>query len=159
MLSQVFQPLEAQLSLKAALPLAERFATTSYRCGNTGPSCKHAGKLRPWVTYFQTSCPLALPQNTQHSGSRLLLGVRSGSPSWIELQFCVEIRHAASCQQKVFPSTRNYVPETCIQTGLCPTLSYVAQFHSLKSGSYGTMTGSSGSTFFSGVCRCSWCIS
>ena len=35
-LSQGFQPLAAQLSLKAALPLAERIAIISNRCSNTG---------------------------------------------------------------------------------------------------------------------------
>ena len=38
-LLQDFWPMEAQLSLKAALPLAESIATASDRCGNTGPCC------------------------------------------------------------------------------------------------------------------------
>ena len=37
-LSQEFQPMEQQLSLEAALPLAKRFATASDRCSKTGPS-------------------------------------------------------------------------------------------------------------------------
>ena len=36
-MSQGFQPMAAQLSVKAALPLAERIATASDCCSNTGP--------------------------------------------------------------------------------------------------------------------------
>ena len=37
-LSQKFEPMAAQLSLKAAMPLTERIATGSDRCSKTGPS-------------------------------------------------------------------------------------------------------------------------
>ena len=36
-LSQEFQPMGVQLSLKAALPLTERLAPVSDRCSKTGP--------------------------------------------------------------------------------------------------------------------------
>ena len=36
-LSQEFYPMEAQLSLKAALPMTERLATAEDRCSKTGP--------------------------------------------------------------------------------------------------------------------------
>ena len=38
MLSQVFYPMEAQLSLKAVLPLTAILTTASDRYGETGPS-------------------------------------------------------------------------------------------------------------------------
>ena len=51
-LSQEFQPMAAQLSMKAALPLAKILATASDRCSKTGPCCSS-----PPETHISTASP------------------------------------------------------------------------------------------------------
>ena len=47
-LSQAFQPMAAQLSKKAVLPLAKILATASYRSSKTGPSTKTSKWSQIW---------------------------------------------------------------------------------------------------------------